>query len=68
MTLDYVSFLEHLQVKKHPLLQNQHDIIPAITKVLSWSQWFMRDREVGYKGAATVQSIQLYKHTSAFTL
>jgi len=39
------AFLEHLQVKKHRVLQNQQTIIPAVARVLAWSQWYMRNRE-----------------------
>jgi len=39
------AFLEPLQVKKHPVLQNQQPIIPAVARVLAWSQWYMRNRE-----------------------
>jgi len=61
------AFLEHLQVKKHPVLQNQQHIIPAVARVLAWSQWYMRNREVGYDRGCHSAVHPLYTHTSALT-
>jgi len=42
------------QVKKHSVLQKKQHIIPAIAKVLIWSQWYMRNRKVeAATGSAT---------------
>ena len=57
MRLDYVSFLECLQVKKHPILRNEQQIIPAVAKVLAWSQWYMRNREVGISYSMATRAV-----------
>ena len=40
------SFHECFQVKKHPVLRKQQAIIPAVARVLAWSQSYMRQRKV----------------------
>ena len=35
-----------LQVMKHPVLNKQQSIIPAVARVLAWSQSYMRSRQV----------------------
>ena len=46
MNSDKVSW-SHLQVIKHAQLSNQDTgIIPAIARVLAWSQKYMRERKV----------------------
>ena len=41
-----VSFLECLQIMKHPILKDKQDIIPVVARVLAWSQGYMRKTKV----------------------
>jgi len=61
-------FLECLQVMKHPVLQDQQPIIPAVARVLAWSQRYMRNREVEYDRSYYSAVRPLYTHTPLHSL